>query len=250
MESILESTPPASSSPAFSQAPPSPDDSISPSTLLPNGNGYNQPFRADIRQASLSRLPFPRARGQRGTGSDERSPLLPPLAQVESDPSYRSTTTGNANSRGEGEEGIAGGTILGIHNLSIVAPQFLIAIIAAIIFRALDWSRESSPSWFVAGSSVVRLVGSGSNGVNAGMGGMVGGLGSMMEAGERGSEAHNDVVWVLRFGGLAALGGAIASRWLIQPRSEKEYLELLRGSDWREEEDGESEEGEEEEERF
>jgi solute carrier family 45 protein 1/2/4 len=31
-----------------------------------------------------------------------------------------------------------GGTVLGIHNLSIVAPQFFVALVAAGIFRILD----------------------------------------------------------------------------------------------------------------
>lgn len=34
----------------------------------------------------------------------------------------------------------------------------------------------------------------------------------------------NDVVWVLRFGGLAAIGGAILSRWIVPPVTEREYV--------------------------
>lgn len=39
--------------------------------------------------------------------------------------------------------------------------------------------------------------------------------------------SENDVVWVLRFGGLAAIGGAVASRWIIPPRSEREYVKRV-----------------------
>jgi solute carrier family 45 protein 1/2/4 len=33
---------------------------------------------------------------------------------------------------------VAGGTVLGIHNLAIVMPQFVISIIASIIFKVVD----------------------------------------------------------------------------------------------------------------
>lgn len=38
----------------------------------------------------------------------------------------------------------AGGTIMGIHNLAIVFPQFLIAIIASLIFKLSDATSDGS----------------------------------------------------------------------------------------------------------
>lgn len=113
---------------------------------------------------------------------------------------YEAQTLASPPTTTEGPAAEAGGTILGIHNLSIVAPQFFVALMAAIIFKLLSASR-SSPS--------------------SGAGG--GGEGDS-DPGLRGT---NDVVWVLRFGGLAAAMGAVVSRWLIMPGSEREYREWV-----------------------
>ncbi|KAG8711157.1 hypothetical protein FRC09_020745, partial [Ceratobasidium sp. 395] len=43
----------------------------------------------------------------------------------------------------KGSESVAGGTILGIHNLAIVFPQFFVSIAASIIFNIVDGSQGS-----------------------------------------------------------------------------------------------------------
>ncbi|KAI5474245.1 hypothetical protein MNV49_003772 [Pseudohyphozyma bogoriensis] len=117
--------------------------------------------------------------------ASERSPLLPATSTDVNDSAIvrREVSQTMAREKRRGKTG--GGTILGIHNLAIVAPQFLVSVIAAGIFRILDGSGKES-------------AGGGGGGEEVGVG-------------------SNDVVWVLRFGGLAALGGAIASRWASRP---------------------------------
>ncbi|GAA5931015.1 uncharacterized protein JCM15063_002521 [Sporobolomyces koalae] len=113
----------------------------------------------------------------------------------------RTRTTSSAASRSQTRSTPRGGTVLGIHNLAIVAPQFLVAIVSALIFKLTDAiNRKDSTVW----------VGGGGGGADEGLRTMT-----------------NDVVWVLRFGGLAAIGGAIASRWIIEPRTEHEYKQRV-----------------------
>ncbi|PVG03619.1 MFS general substrate transporter [Serendipita vermifera] len=83
----------------------------------------------------------------------------------------------------------AGGTILGIHNLAIVFPQFLIALVATAIFRIVDSKSDSNPNDVYYGK--------------------------------------NGVAWVLRFGGLSALIGAAFSRAVAPTRTEKEMRRRL-----------------------
>lgn len=96
--------------------------------------------------------------------------------------------------------------MLGIHNLAIVAPQFVVAIVSAVILKLASTSAAKHSSLWA--TTVIT------GGQERGGGG---GGGDEL----RGS---NDVVWVLRFGGLAAIGGAILSRWVIPPGTEKEYV--------------------------
>ncbi|XP_006460230.1 hypothetical protein AGABI2DRAFT_117192 [Agaricus bisporus var. bisporus H97] len=89
---------------------------------------------------------------------------------------------------------LAGGTILGIHNLSIVAPQFIVAIINSIIFRIVDGSKDD-----------VRF-------------------------GDDVGEAYfgkNGVAWVLRFGGLCAIFGALATRTVGPTPTERDMRRHL-----------------------
>ncbi|GAA5891715.1 hypothetical protein JCM8208_007381 [Rhodotorula glutinis] len=79
----------------------------------------------------------------------------------------------------------AGGTILGVHNLAIVLPQFVVAALAAVIFR-LSASATSAAD-----------------------------------------ERDNGTVWVLRLGGLASAVGAVVTRWLDEPQSERLYRARL-----------------------
>lgn len=80
---------------------------------------------------------------------------------------------------------MAGGTVLGIHNLAIVMPQFIVALVTSAIFRIVD---ESS----------VKLAGD-----------------SNTYYGKSG------VGWVLRFGGLCTLFGAIFARMVPPTPTEK-----------------------------
>jgi len=80
---------------------------------------------------------------------------------------------------------IAGGTILGLHNLAIVMPQFIVALITSVIFRIVDEAASSS-----VGENNTYL-------------------------------GHNGVAWVLRFGGCCTLVGALVSRMVPPTAAEK-----------------------------
>lgn len=69
----------------------------------------------------------------------------------------------------EQSQPVAGGTILGIHNLAIVFPQFIVALVASAIFRAVDAEIDDDPSNHTT------------------------------------YYGKNGVAWVLRFGGVCAL---------------------------------------------
>jgi len=120
--------------------------------------------------------------------SSETSPLLSSNEVVVA--RSRTTTTRRGRGRGRGR-GSRGGTILGIHNLSIVLPQFFVAIFSAIILKITSTSTSSNSN---SSSS---------------------------------STSGDDVVWVLRFGGLASLIGAIFSRWVFETKSEREYVDRV-----------------------
>ncbi|KAK4699609.1 hypothetical protein P7C70_g6655, partial [Phenoliferia sp. Uapishka_3] len=173
MEAIRDTTAPPSSSTRERQETPSPPDT--PTSMKPAI--HSQPFRARpamSRAPSLHRAVVP--------------PLDPTASEIVIGDSAHDVDTGVSKS----EEG---GTILGIHNLSIVAPQFFVAIVAAAIFRILEASKAGHQPGGTPGDD--------------------GGL-----------SGSNDVVWVLRFGGVAAFGGAIMSRWVLKTRSEREYCRV------------------------
>ncbi|KAG9002670.1 hypothetical protein FRB94_003705 [Tulasnella sp. JGI-2019a] len=90
-----------------------------------------------------------------------------------------------------GTKPVAGGTILGIHNLAIVIPQFLVALISSLIFRLADKSSHTDLPGGPGGPTYVYY---GKNGVS----------------------------WVLRFGGLCAFVGAAISRRVPPTKTEKE----------------------------
>lgn len=156
-----------------------PPSTIDTKSFPPLGN---QPFRAQVRSA---RQP-----------SWGRSRATPPLANEHTSlvPSNDADTSMESG-KGTSKTHPTGGTILGIHNLSIVMPQFFVALIAALIFKLLGHNDPSDPS-----------------DPNAG-----GGL----------KNGNNDVIWVLRFGGMMALLGAIVSRRLIKTGSELAYARFL-----------------------
>ncbi|ORY76502.1 hypothetical protein BCR35DRAFT_280347 [Leucosporidium creatinivorum] len=170
-----------------------------------------QPFRATT---STSTAPSPTtARSNAQSALNECSPLLPGPRS----PAF--PAQGEEEREGQGAE--AGGTILGIHNLSIVAPQFLVALISAGIFKLLELGRSAPSSSFLASLADP----------------------STFAAAEPEATATNDVVWVLRFGGLAAAMGCVVSRWVLETPSERAYKEwVLREPD---EDEYEGEEGSE-----
>ncbi|KAH8999258.1 MFS general substrate transporter [Lactarius akahatsu] len=86
---------------------------------------------------------------------------------------------------------VAGGTILGIHNLAIVSPQFITAIASSAIFRLADAEVHADPT------NTDTYYG------------------------------KNGVAWVLRFGGLCALAGAVLCRMVPPTRTEKEMRRRL-----------------------
>ncbi|KAI6134965.1 MFS general substrate transporter [Pisolithus croceorrhizus] len=127
-----------------------------------------------------------------------------------------SRTTNPQSSHGEDVEGdasgepsvgttqpVAGGTILGIHNLAIVMPQFIIALVASAIFHVVD----------EAGSPVAMPD------PNPSLGDGLGGHTTYY--------GKNGVAWVLRFGGLCALVGALAAQSVPATKSEREIMESV-----------------------
>ncbi|KAJ3564038.1 hypothetical protein NP233_g8556 [Leucocoprinus birnbaumii] len=88
---------------------------------------------------------------------------------------------------------IAGGTVLGIHNLAIVGPQFIVAVINSIIFRIVDES-----------SSLTS-----------------GGGGGSTYFGKTG------VSWVLRWGGMCVFLGAFVARRVPPTPSEQQIRRRL-----------------------
>jgi len=84
------------------------------------------------------------------------------------------------NSVGEIEGGIDSGIILGVHNIYVVAPQFIVSLISACIFSLLKRINHNYDH------------GSGANEIS-----------------------DDGTGWVLRFGGLMSLVAAVLSRYLI-----------------------------------
>ncbi|TFK75785.1 MFS general substrate transporter [Pluteus cervinus] len=80
---------------------------------------------------------------------------------------------------------VAGGTILGIHNLAIVMPQFIVAVVTSMIFGLVDGTTDS------------------------------------MEDGGGAYFGKNGVAWVLRFGGMCTLFGALIARMVPPTPTEK-----------------------------
>nr|XP_019049930.1 solute carrier family 45, member 1/2/4 [Kwoniella bestiolae CBS 10118]OCF28860.1 solute carrier family 45, member 1/2/4 [Kwoniella bestiolae CBS 10118] len=124
-----------------------------------------------------------------------RSGRPPPPASADPDertPLTRSYSTADIENAGEsmeytGSGPVAGGTIMGIHNLAIVFPQFIIAVVASVIFKLADQEPDIIPS----------------------------------SGGAEGGGGKNGVAWVLRFGGLMALVGALISRKVPPTKTEK-----------------------------
>lgn len=86
---------------------------------------------------------------------------------------------------------VAGGTVLGIHNLSIVLPQFIVALVSSAIFQLSDSHIDGDPTTHDT------------------------------------YYGKNGVAWVLRFGGLCTLLGAVIARMVPPTRTEREMRRLL-----------------------
>lgn len=169
-----------------------------PSTPTSKRKAPLQPFRASLqRQPSLASVsPASPARDQLNSALTECSPLLSKRSDAPRHQAPQRILKKPTD--GTGQDPTAGGTILGIHNLSIVAPQFVVSLVAAAIFKLLEHHHEAT----ARGTRWVSEPGPGD-----------------------GLRGQNDVVWVLRFGGLASLVGVFVSRWVLPTRSEQEYRE-------------------------
>ncbi|KAJ6598926.1 hypothetical protein DFH09DRAFT_1129584 [Mycena vulgaris] len=100
-------------------------------------------------------------------GSDERQPLI----------RRRSFDAYEAGSEDVSPAArVAGGTILGVHNLAIVAPQLIVAIATSVIFGIVDGDVGADPD------------------------------------NENTYLGKNGVAWILRFGGVCTLFGALLAR--------------------------------------
>ncbi|KAF8205098.1 hypothetical protein BJ912DRAFT_940249 [Pholiota molesta] len=84
---------------------------------------------------------------------------------------------------------LPGGTILGIHNLSIVIPQFIVALASSAIFRIVDGDQPSTLQLLAEIPNTYF--------------------------------GKNGVAWVLRFGGLCTLFGAVFARMVPPTPTEK-----------------------------
>ncbi|KAF8760268.1 mfs general substrate transporter [Rhizoctonia solani] len=141
------------------------------------GNGASTSRPGHSRVLSTPAHPVRRlGRTTSGINPHERTALLRRYSMNMTDQEMNNT---ELNVEGSGD--VAGGTILGIHNLAIVLPQFFVSIASSIIFRIFDGSQT----------------------------------GDTLYLGKHG------VSWVLRFGGVIALIGAAISRRVPPTKTEK-----------------------------
>ncbi|KAK4049935.1 hypothetical protein OIV83_003759 [Microbotryomycetes sp. JL201] len=180
--------------------------------------------------------------GRNQTSARHKPASLPfsndvPRNSAETPPSRKRQAS--TSSTGATHQNKTGATILGIHNLSIVAPQFLVALVAALIFKLLDGAPKQLPSneHVRQALAVVVTLATGDDGEPTGD-----------EDARNQLRGKNDVVWVLRFGGLVSLVGVWVSRFLVETSSERMYkAQVLSWYDGIDEEDsGDSESGIEE----
>ncbi|SGY12833.1 BQ5605_C011g06622 [Microbotryum silenes-dioicae] len=234
MESIREIEP--ASAPTASSLPSSEDARTSPSQAPSQTNYGSTHFDRGSKKKPFSPPPPPFAHSSSQLervrqGLAECSPLLSSRPEGVSRGSTRGSQ-GRIEERGHREahsdpaasnsSSTAGGTILDIHNQACCMPQFFVAVVAACIFSLLEKERSVNEGNGKSTDLVLRrglelLVST-----FASEGG--GGSDSEPTDGLRGA---NDVVWVLRFGGLAALVGVFFSRYLLETRSEAEYKDQV-----------------------
>ncbi|KAJ7179008.1 MFS general substrate transporter [Mycena filopes] len=123
------------------------------------------PTASGFRPSHVRTLSVPVAGHRRG--SDERSPLI----RSRSYDAYEAAAEDVPPAAR-----VAGGTILGVHNLAIVAPQLIVAIATSFIFKIVDGHLDADPD------------------------------------NESTYFGKNGVAWVLRFGGVCTLFGALLAR--------------------------------------
>lgn len=150
----------------------------------------------DLGSSWHSQPGSPRPAGGQGQSS-ERRPLMMR--------SYSTADLEGASAEYIGQGPVAGGTIMGIHNLAIVLPQFIIALVASVIFKLADGDKE------VQNAGSLLLFGDGDSGSPGSGGG--GGTAPYVD--------KTGVAWVLRFGGVMALVGAAICRRVPPTRTEK-----------------------------
>ncbi|KAH7887635.1 hypothetical protein F5I97DRAFT_1861745 [Phlebopus sp. FC_14] len=160
--------------------------------------------------------PGPRAPGRRS--NDEREPLFQPQSSHTDEEADLDDDTLGESSGEPGARPVAGGTILGIHNLAIVMPQFIIALVASAIFRIVDESVASDPAFPAPTPNFVNATYSDPvfNSLSSGLGDHTTYFGK------------SGVAWVLRFGGLCTLIGASFARMVPPTRTEREMRSALK----------------------
>ncbi|EGU11389.1 hypothetical protein RTG_02544 [Rhodotorula toruloides ATCC 204091] len=193
----MEDSPPTSPTSSSASTPPPSSPTQAPPRAPPRLRD-RPPFRATtLRHPSYHGLP---------SSSPHRTPSSP--SHTSHQPTSRTRLLSHPTDEPQPRrKQPAGGTILGLHNLSIVVPQFFVALVSALIFRLTSHSPSSST--------------------------------------EAGGGEGESVVWVLRFGGLASLVGAGVCAWVVRETgSEREYREWVRSGRRRMDGDGEQEVGE------
>jgi len=135
-----------------------------------------------VSRPSHSRTRSTPAVVRRQSDVDERAPLLRRRRSFDQD---------EIDAMPSEIQPLAGGTVLGIHNLAIVFPQFIIALVSSAIFHVVDADIDNDPAHHTT------------------------------------YYGKNGVAWVLRFGGLCALCGAAFARMVPPTRTEKEMRRRL-----------------------
>jgi len=131
-----------------------------------------------------------RAHSRTNTGSGsfsnfsipERQPLLARATATLED--YQESLLGPVDR----DKPVAGGTVLGIHNLAIVFPQFAVSLATSLIFKVVDGSDQDDQTTYYG---------------------------------------RNGVAWVLRFGGFCTLFGAVVALSLPLTKTEEEMQYIL-----------------------
>ncbi|KAF8056981.1 major facilitator superfamily domain-containing protein [Lyophyllum atratum] len=110
---------------------------------------------------------------------------------------------GGGGGEGEGLSAKAG-IILGIHNVFIVVPQFLVTGLSAVIFAIFDPAVQPQPHILPPAAPPPPLPTTGSPSTSELVRGVIRGLVREEGEGERGGES-NSVVYIFRLGGVSAL---------------------------------------------